>query len=195
MVTPRRRYNIGDTVYLPDGRRDVIRRVDFDVRGMRWTYFLTDVAGLFQEAGLFALDPRGIGALPGGAVEIDAPEPTSAEPLILDELERLELELLERLELLSERLTLRLADLGRGLADLRAEFETTADDLRGRIVTQQSQLNNRLQGMDDAADESGGGGASGLFRRIGGFLLSPFETVRAALEQYILDEVRAGLNR
>lgn len=67
--------------------------------------------------------------------------------------------------------------------------------LENQIAVRQLEIEERLASLDVIADETGEGGSSGFFRRVGGFLANPFAGVADFIAQHILDEVTDGLTR
>lgn len=80
------------------------------------------------------------------------------------------------------------------LDSLTSEIDSLRDSI-SRLVIEQSNIEDRRQVDQDALEEVEQTSLGGFIRNVGGFLLSPFDRIRDALEQYILGEVRDGLNR
>ena len=76
---------------------------------------------------------------------------------------------------------------------------TSADDsLRdsiSRLVIEQVSFEDRREADQEALAEVDQTSLGGFIRNVGGFLLSPFDKIKDAFEEYVLSEVRDGLNR
>lgn len=81
------------------------------------------------------------------------------------------------------------------LEELRLAERDRAASLLSDIVTQLSEIENRLEVQSAVADESGDGGVVEFFRRVGGFVASPFDSLLSVVGDLILREVRDGLNQ
>lgn len=78
--------------------------------------------------------------------------------------------------------------------NLTSDVSSLRDSI-SELVAQQVQIENTRQSDYEALAEVDESSLGGFIRNVGGFLLSPFDKIKDALEQYILGEVRDGLNR
>jgi hypothetical protein len=77
---------------------------------------------------------------------------------------------------------------------LSSDLDTLRDSI-SQIVVEQVSIEDRRQAEQEALGEVEETSLGGFIRNVGGFLLSPFDKIKDALEQHILGEVRDGLNR
>lgn len=170
--------------------------------GLFVTAFGDSVALFFSEF------PGLVGQFPVAVIPPETPvaavvTPGAVETLALTDVVAL-IDALERKLRLEGRVnmdTLRneLGDLERkiagDLATTLAEDETLRDDAQSLIVTQLSGIENSLASQGQAADQTGEGGVSGFFARVGAFVSAPFDTLFTTIAEWILGEVKDGLNR
>lgn len=74
-------------------------------------------------------------------------------------------------------------------------IQEALNDLQRDTQTAFTQITALEVEKTEAANESGSGGVTGFFRRVGGFVASPILGVLDAVAGLFLDEVRDGLNR
>ena len=77
---------------------------------------------------------------------------------------------------------------------LTSDLDTLRDSISG-LVLEQVRFRDREAEDLGALEEVDQTSLGGFIRNVGGFLLSPFEKIKGAMEEYILGEVRDGLNR
>ena len=77
---------------------------------------------------------------------------------------------------------------------LTSDLDTLRDSISG-LVIEQVRFRDREAEDLGALEEVEQTSLGGFIRNVGGFLLSPFDKIKDALEEYILGEVRDGLNR
>jgi hypothetical protein len=77
---------------------------------------------------------------------------------------------------------------------LSSDLDTLRDSI-SQIVVEQVSIEDRREAEKDALEEVEETSLGGFIRNVGGFLLSPFDKIKNALEEHILGEVRDGLNR
>ena len=78
--------------------------------------------------------------------------------------------------------------------NLTSEVDSLRDSISGLVIEQVS-IQDRRQADQEALEEVEETSLGGFIRNVGGFLLSPFDKIKDAFEEYILSEFRDGLNR
>lgn len=192
---PTPQFDTGEVAWFADGRSgEILQAVLNPVEGM-YQYEVEGIGRWFLERHLYHEDPTfqepPVDVEPDVRIIPDVPAGTVTAEILQDSIDRL-----------TENLEMVTANLGSAIQSV-FEFARDADqvqreamtDLQVAFVTQQSETEDRLREFDSAADESGSGGVFGFFKRFGAAALSPFEAIRGALGQYILDEVHDGLTR
>ena len=77
---------------------------------------------------------------------------------------------------------------------LTSDLDTLRDSVSGLVIEQVGFRDRQAEDLG-ALEEIEETSLGGFIRTVGGFLLSPFDKIKDALEEYILGEVRDGLNR
>ena len=219
MTTPRD-FEQGQQVFDPEGRSGEIAQAFFDFDGGFWIY---EVTGLGTVAADFLTDeaPPGTQLEPDAIIEDDgetiedgAPEdgPPPAEEIDIGTprdisgyimppsgLSRSDVEAIVRswvnLHRIEVNNALRALESDTEAIDkLTSEVDSLRDSISGLVIEQVSS-EDRRQVDQEALAEVDQTSLGGFIRNVGGFLLSPFDRIKDALEQYILGEVRNGLNR
>ncbi len=192
---PDQGFTIGQRAWFLDGRSGIIQTAAFNTNALEWQYRLEPLGGPFLESDLFNVNP--IVDAPVLEPEIVFVPPAEVGNLINEDTVRAIIGASVAGLLFSRDAALRAlqSDLEELINERLADQAETILSLESRIVTQQSEIENRATAQDLIADETGAGGVGGLFRRIGGFVLNPFAAILGAMEEYILSEVRDGLNR
>ena len=78
--------------------------------------------------------------------------------------------------------------------NLTSEVDSLRDSISGLVIEQVSS-EDRRQANQEALVEVDQTSLGGCIRKGGGFFLSPFEKIKDAFEEYVLSEIRDGLNR
>ena len=78
--------------------------------------------------------------------------------------------------------------------NLTSEVDSLRDSISGLVIEQVSS-EDRRQANQEALVEVDQTSLGGFIRNVGGFFLSPFEKIKDAFEEYVLSEIRDGLNR
>ena len=81
-----------------------------------------------------------------------------------------------------------------GLAEIQNDLQALKDSI-SELVMEQSDFEKRPLSDYESLDESGDKTLGGFIKSVSGFILSPFDSIKEAFEDYILNEVRDGLNR
>jgi len=188
-------FSLGDRAWFADGRSGLITRTVFNPLAGEWSYDVEGLGGLFLESDLFNVNP--IVDAPPVEPEpepVPAPKPTG-DFVTRDELAAVVARVNSSFETAAELRGALREDLEDAMAGLASALTAARADLRNEIVTQQREIGSRLDDQDTAADESGDGGTPGFFRRVGAFITAPFASILDAVGEFILAEVRSGLNQ
>ncbi|KKL75495.1 hypothetical protein LCGC14_2054300 [marine sediment metagenome] len=188
---PLQRFQIGDRAWFADGRSGLIIQAVFNPNELDWQYDIEGIGSFFLDRDLFLVNP--IVDTPPPPPEPE-PEPTG-EFITREEFALLEQRITAAITILREQISRIQPGVDSGVTDKLIELEAAIDSLESVIVTQQSEIQNNAESLDAAADESGEGGQAGFFRRLGGFVASPFTSLLDIVNEWILKEVRNGLSR
>lgn len=187
-------FAVGDPAWFLDGRGGIVQRVEFNPVAGEWQYFVDPLGGMFLESDLFDANPVFdvprpplAPTLPGAAFAVDGISESRVLEIVAASVTGLLASQAGSLNALEDRITNRL-DAAVGALQL------SVSNLEGLIVTQQSEIENRSRVIDEAIAESGAEDTRSFFQRLGGFIRSPFDAIRDSLSEYILSEVRSGLN-
>ena len=188
---PAQGFRLGQRVWFADGRSALIEQAVFNPNAAQWQYDLGPLGRFFLESDLLGSDP--LPDIPPFIPRpIDIPTPTLSVEAVAELIEQALAIFREERNAALTALELRRIEVTQAQVNLLADL---IDNLESQIVTQQSEITNRLESQDLAADETGDGGIAGFLRRVGGFALNPFNTILTALEEYILAGVLEGLRR
>jgi hypothetical protein len=77
---------------------------------------------------------------------------------------------------------------------LTSDLDTLRDSVSGLVIEQVGFRDRQAEDLG-ALEEIEETSLGGFIRNVGGFLLSPFDKIKDAMEEYILGEVRDGLDR
>jgi hypothetical protein len=219
MTTPRE-FEQGQAVFDAEGRPGEITQAFFDFDFDDWIY---TVSGLGTKAEIEltafgpefaepeALDIGGDGPGDGGDVvggggppeaeeiEIGTPRDISGYSMPPSGLSRSDVEAIVRswvnLHRIEVNNALRALESDTEAIDkLSSDLDTLRDSI-SQIVVEQVSIEDRREAEKDALEEVEETSLGGFIRNVGGFLLSPFDKIKDALEEHILGEVRDGLNR
>ena len=188
-------FALGEPAWFLDGSVGIVERVEFNPVAGEWQYFLDPLGGMFRESDLYAVNP---------VVDVPSPPPVLAplpvaatltpttENLIRGIVATSIVGLLESQrvsqDLLEQRMTER-------LDEVTTQFQNIVQGLTDLIVQQQSEFESRTEAIGQAVLESGAEDTGSFFQRVGSFLRSPIDTISEAVSDYVLSEVRLGLNR
>ena len=78
--------------------------------------------------------------------------------------------------------------------NLTSEVNALQDSISGLVIEQVSFKDRQAEDLG-ALEEVEQTSLGGFIRNVGGFLLSPFDKIKDAFEEYVLSEFRDGLNR
>ena len=219
MTTPRE-FEQGQAVFDAEGRPGEITQAFFDFDFDDWIY---TVSGLGTKAEIEltafgpefaepeALDIGGDGPGDGGDVvggggppeaeeiEIGTPRDISGYSMPPSGLSRSDVEAIVRswvnLHRIEVNNALEASESDTEAIDkLSSDLDTLRDSI-SQIVVEQVSIEDRREAEKDALEEVEETSLGGFIRNVGGFLLSPFDKIKDALEEHILGEVRDGLNR
>jgi len=219
MTTPRE-FEQGQTVFDAEGRSGEIAQAFFDFDGGFWIY---EVTGLGTESADFLSDTAPIGTQlepesvilgedevveeappedgPPPAEEIDIGTPRDISGYIVPPsgLSRSDVEAIVRSWVNLHRLEVNdalqaLESDTEAIDSLSSEVDSLRDSI-SRLVIEQVSSEDRRQVDQEALAEVDQTSLGGFIRNVGGFFLSPFDKIKDAFEEYVLNEVRDGLNR
>ena len=77
---------------------------------------------------------------------------------------------------------------------LTSDLDTLRDSISGLVIEQVGFRDRQAEDLG-ALEEIDQTSLGGFIRNVGGFLLSPFDKIKDAFEEYVLSEFRDGLNR
>ena len=77
---------------------------------------------------------------------------------------------------------------------LTSDLDTLRDSISGLVIEQVGFRDRQAEDLG-ALEEVDQTSLGGFIRNVGGFLLSPFDKIKDAFEEYVLSEFRDGLNR
>ena len=219
MPTPRE-FAQGQAVFDQEGRPGEITQAFYDFDFGDWIYTVEGL-GTKAEVELTALGPEfaepealdiggdappddgvevgGEGFPPAEEIEIGTPRDISGYVVPSSGLSRSDVEAIVRswvnLHRVEVNNALRALESDTEAIDkLTSEVDSLRDSISGLVIEQVSSADRR-QADQEALAEVDQTSLGGFIRNVGGFLLSPFDRIKDALEQYILGEVRNGLNR
>ena len=191
MTTPRE-FEQGQAVFDAEGKPGEITQAFFDFDFGDWIY---TVSGLGTKASieLTASAPEVVGPPPAEEIDIGTPRDISGYSVPSSGLSRSDVESIVRSFVNLHRIEV--TNALRALIDnLTSEVNTLRDSVSGLVIEQVS-FEDRRQADQEALEEVEETSLGGFIRNVGGFLLSPFDKIKGALEEYVLSEFRDGLNR
>ena len=197
MTTPRE-FEQGQAVFDAEGKPGEITQAFFDFDFGDWIY---TVSGLGTKASieLTASAPEVVGPPPAEEIDIGTPRDISGYSVPSSGLSRSDVESivrsfvnLHRLEVTNALRALE-SDL-EAIDNLTSEVNTLRDSVSGLVIEQVS-FEDRRQADQEALEEVEETSLGGFIRNVGGFLLSPFDKIKDAFEEYVLSEIRDGINR
>ena len=77
---------------------------------------------------------------------------------------------------------------------LTSDLDSLRDSISGLVIEQVGFRDRQAEDLG-ALEEVDQTSLGGFIRNVGGFLLSPFDKIKGAFEEYVLSEFRDGLNR
>jgi len=219
-VTTPREFEQGQAVFDAEGRPGEITQAFYDFDFGDWIY---TVSGLGTKAEIeltafgpeFAepealdiggdadLDPEveveGGGPPPSEEIDIGTPRDISGYVVPPSGLSRSDVEAIVRSWVNLHRIEVNnalqaLESDTEAIDKLTSDLDTLRDSISG-LVIEQVRFRDRQAEDLGALEEIEETSLGGFIRNVGGFLLSPFDKIKDALEEYILGEVRDGLNR
>ena len=219
-MTPPREFEVGQAVSDAEGRPGEITQVFFDTDDGAWVYEVSGL-GTMADFQITALGPEfvepevldiggdgdtdpggevGGGGLPEGEeIDIGTAGDISGYVVPPSGLSRSAVEAIVRSWVNLHRIEVNnaLRDLeidSEAINNLTSEVDSLRDSI-SRLVIEQVSFEDRRQADQEALAEVDQTSLGGFIRNVGGFLLSPFDKIKDALEEYVLSEVRDGLNR
>ena len=219
MTTPRE-FEIGQAVFDAEGRPGEITQAFYDMDDAAWVYEVSGL-GTMADFQITAFGPEfaepealdiggdapsddavevgGDGPPPAEEIDIGTPGDISGYVVPPSGLYRYDVEAIVRSWVNLHRLEVNdalraLESDTEAIDNLTSEVDSLRDSISGLVIEQVSS-EDRRQADQEALAEVEQTSLGGFIRNVGGFLLSPFDRIKDALEQYILGEVRDGLNR
>jgi hypothetical protein len=218
--TSLRGFEIGQAVFDAEGRPGEITQAFYDVDDDAWVY---EVSGLgtmadFQitavrpefaepealDIGVDApsepeVEAEGDGPPPAEEIDIGTPRDISGYVVPPSGLSRSDVEAIVRSWVNLHRIEVNnalraLESDTEAIDNLTSEVDTLRDSISGLVIEQVSS-EDRRQADQEALAEVEETSLGGFIRNVGGFFLSPFDKIKDAFEEYVLSEVRDGLNR
>ena len=219
MTTPRE-FEQGQAVFDAEGRPGEITQAFFDFDHGDWVYTveglgtraeveLTSVGPDYEEPppldiGVDAdLDPEveveGDGPPPSEEIDIGTPRDISGYVVPPSGLSRSDVEAIVRSWVNLHRIEVNnaLQALERdteAIDKLTSDLDALRDSISGLVIEQVSFKDRQAEDLG-ALEEVEQTSLGGFIRNVGGFLLSPFDKIKDAFEEYVLSEFRDGLNR
>ena len=219
MTTPRE-FEVGQAVFDAEGRPGEITQAFYDIDDAAWVY---EVSGLgtmadfqitafgpeFAEpealdiGGDADLDPEveveGDGPPPSEEIDIGTPRDISGYVVPPSGLSRSDVEAIVRRWVNLHRIEVNnaLQALERdteAIDKLTSDLDALRDSISGLVIEQVSFKDRQAEDLG-ALEEVEQTSLGGFIRNVGGFLLSPFDKIKDAFEEYVLSEFRDGLNR
>ena len=197
MTTPRE-FEQGQAVFDAEGKPGEITQAFFDFDFGDWIY---TVSGLGTKASieLTASAPEVVGPPPAEEIDIGTPRDISGYSVPSSGLSRSDVESIVRSFVNLHRIEVTnalraLESDTEAIDNLTSEVNTLRDSVSGLVIEQVS-FEDRRQADQEALEEVEETSLGGFIRNVGGFLLSPFDKIKGALEEYVLSEFRDGLNR
>ena len=219
MTTPRE-FEQGQAVFDAEGRPGEITQAFYDFDFGEWVYTveglgtraeveLTSVGPDYEEPppldiGVDAdLDPEvdveGDGPPPSEEIDIGTPRDISGYVVPPSGLSRSDVEAIVRSWVNLHRIEVNnaLQALERdteAIDKLTSDLDALRDSISGLVIEQVSFKDRQAEDLG-ALEEVEQTSLGGFIRNVGGFLLSPFDKIKDAFEEYVLSEFRDGLNR
>ena len=219
MTTPKE-FELGQAVFDTEGRPGEITQAFYDFDFGDWIYTVEGL-GTKAEIELTALgpefdepealdiggdadsDPEAVveveGPPPSEEIDIGTPRDISGYVVPPSGLSRSDVEAIVRSWVNLHRVEVNNALRGlerdtEAIDKLISDVDSLRDSISG-LVIEQVNIADRRQADAEALADVDQTSLGGFIRNVGGFLLSPFDKIKDALEEYILGEVRDGLNR
>ena len=219
MTTPRE-FEVGQAVFDVEGRPGEITQAFYDMDDAAWVYEVSGL-GTMADFQITAFGPEfaepealdiggdaetepeveveGDGPPPAEEIDIGTPGDISGYVVPPSGLSRSAVEAIVRSWVNLHRIEVNnaLRDLeidSEAINNLTSEVDSLRDSI-SRLVIEQVSFEDRRQADQEALAEVDQTSMGGFIRNVGGFLLSPFDKIKDALEEYVLSEVRDGLNR
>ena len=219
-MTPKREFEVGQAVFDASGRPGEITQVFFDTDDGAWVYEVSGL-GTVADFQITALGPEfdepepldiggdretdpggevgGDGPPPAEEIDIGTPRDISGYVVPPSGLSRSDVEAIVRSWVNLHRIEVNnalraLESDSEAIDKLTSDLDTLRDSISGLVIEQVSS-EDRRQADQDALEEVGQTSLGSFIRNVGGFFLSPFEKIKDAFEEYVLSEVRDGLNR
>ena len=219
MTTPRE-FEVGQAVFDAEGRPGEITQAFYDMDDASWVY---EVSGLGTMASFqitafgpeFAEPPPldiGTDAKTETEVKVEGDGPPLAEEIDIGTsrdisgyvvppsgLSRSDVEAIVRSWVNLHRIevndALRALESDTEAIDkLTSDLDTLRDSISGLVIEQVGFRDRQAEDLG-ALEEIEETSLGGFIRNVGGFLLSPFDKIKDAFEEYVLSEFRDGLNR
>lgn len=192
-------FQLGDRAFLSDGRSGLVTASRFNEAIGVWEHLLDPLFEFFSELDLSREPPiveEEFEAPPPVAVVLPPeviPEPTGATAA---DLEAAITTAVERANLIAQgNLLTHIADVESRAADVELFSRAQFSELESMVTTALSEISNRAQELDTAAEESSGTGFFGFVGGLGGLIRNPVDWIMSRLGDHIASEVNDGLNR
>ena len=206
MTTPRE-FEVGQAVFDAEGRPGEITQAFYDFDFGDWIYTVEGL-GTKAEIELTAFGPEfaepevaveGGGPSPAEEIDIGTPRDISGYVVPPSGLSRSDVEAIVRSWVNLHRIevdnALRALESDTEAIDkLTSDLDTLRDSVSGLVIEQVGFRDRQAEDLG-ALEEVDQTSLGGFIRNVGGFLLSPFDKIKDAFEEYVLSEFRDGLNR
>ena len=218
--TSPREFEQGQAVFDAEGRPGEITQAFYDFDFGDWIYTVSGL-GTRAQIELSAVGPDfeepppldiGVDADPEPEVEVEVEGPPPAEEIDIGTprdisgyvvppsgLSRSDVEAIVRSWVNLHRIEVNnalqaLESDTEAIDKLTSDLDTLRDSISGLVIEQVSFRDRQAEDLG-ALEEIEQTSLGGFIRNVGGFLLSPFDKIKDAFEEYVLSEFRDGLNR
>lgn len=214
-------FQVGDRAFLADGRSGMITASRFDEEAGVWLHLLDGIFEFFSEDVLFHVqqgeapplpEPEPVDEPPAGIIPAPVGEFVTHDEMreFVVQLIRLQPEAqvsradldaavnagVERSNLIAQgNLQTHIADVESKAADIELFTAAQFSQLESTVTTTLSEISNRAQALETAAEETSGTGFLGFIGGLGGLVSNPVEWIMSRLGDHIVSEVNDGLNR
>ena len=208
---------VGEMAWVSDGRSGRIAGGNFNADAGEWLWALDGVGGPFRESDLFHFDPTAapplaLPELPSAGQSVSSEDLREAIESVVELINSIPVGMAraavaEMVENGTERAieasmaftleeTSAMRDsLALSIGGVQAGLSTQLEELESTVVPALSQLENRLDSLEGAAEEETGMSIRDFFRGLGSFLSSPLGFILDKGRDSILSEISDGLNR
>lgn len=214
-------FQIGDRVFLADGRSGVITASQFSDDGGFWEYLVDPLFFFVPEFDLSLTDPAAVLLEPPPDEDVELPPTEERDELVgfvtRADLRALVLEVVRtgtgagvtHGELVNEvdrgrdqaiaaagiMVQAQREEISAATVELSAERAAQFQDLESTVTTVLSEIEKRSTDLEREAEETSGFGFFGFVGGLGGLLKNPVDWIMSRLGDHIASEVNDGLNR